>query len=168
MSVTGAVSLPKCGEVWPTPPPPPVNSQTLVKTLPSPAVGNYACTIQVSVCPFCYSAYSLNEGMQRIWGNVLAVLWYLVGQPPYLFISDVILRSSMWRNVTLHDVNRTGTAQSVERSFAARYVPVSSPTNAWSQVCGRDRLSCNTDCQNVSRCCTRGESPEVQKQVSRD
>ena len=33
-----------------------------------------------------------------------------------------------------------------------------SPTNAWSQVHGSKRLSCDTDCQEVSRCCTRGES----------
>ena len=26
------------------------------------------------------------------------------------------------------------------------------------QVCGRDRLGCHAGCQEVSRCCTRGES----------
>ena len=35
--------------------------------------------------------YSLNEGVQKIWGNILAVLWYLSGQSANLLILDVVL-----------------------------------------------------------------------------
>ena len=35
---------------------------------------------------------------------------------------------------------------------------VSSPTNACWPICGREQLSCHTGYQEVSRCCTRGES----------
>ena len=41
---------------------------------------------------------------------------------------------------------------------AARQIPNSNPTNACSQVCGQEQLGCHAGHQEVSRCCTRGES----------
>ena len=39
------------------------------------------------------AAYSINEGAQKIWGNVLVVLSWLGGQSDNLFISDIITAS---------------------------------------------------------------------------
>ena len=62
--------------------------------------------------------------------------------------------------------SRAGVAQSVERlsgltlwAAAAWYIPVSSPTNACSQVHGREWLDCHACHQEVGRCGTRGEFP---------
>ena len=49
-------------------------------------------------------------------------------------------------------------AQLVQHLSVAHEVLVSSPTNACSQVCGRDQLGCHTGHQEVGRCHTRGES----------
>ena len=56
-------------------------------------------------------------------------------------------------------MKRAGQHSSVGRAFACGAIGLHlNPTNAQSQVHGRDQLSCHAGYQEVSRCHTKGES----------